>query len=116
MIDNQSQKIVVVVRSDLDLPVGKWVAQGIHAVLRVHKTVSYDHQGDLPVCIVCSVKSREELISLHQRALQYDLPSAVQFDAGHNHLDSGTPTALCIGPATPALVDQVTRKLRIWKD
>lgn len=118
-------KIVVVVRKDLDLPLGKWIAQAVHATLRVEhgimtniKEFHCQYMNDSshqPICVVCYVKSESELYKLRDKAQNAGLPCAVQVDAGHNFVQAGTPTCLAIGPAPESDVNQVTKRLQLLK-
>jgi len=117
-------KTVVVVRKDLDLPLGKWIAQAIHSTLRVEhgslnmREFHYQYMNDdsyQPICVVCYVKSESELNKLRDKAWNAGLPCAVQVDAGHNFVQAGTPTCLTIGPAPESEVNKVTKRLQLLK-
>jgi len=113
-------KTVIVVRKDLELLTGKWIAQAVHAAMcsatmRV-RVVPYDlNVVELPVCIVCYVKSEKQLLTLVEKAKASGVPWALQKDAGHNFVEPNTPTVLCIGPAPTSEVDSLTKNLQLLK-
>lgn len=115
-------KTVIVVREDLDLPVGKWIAQAVHASSRVYSDIadlggknSYTDEENMPVCIVCSVKTEEKLLNLYKKVVAAGVPAALQVDAGHNYLHPGTTTVLCIGPGPDPAINKLTKRLRLYR-
>ena len=120
---SESLKTVIVVRRDLELPVGKWIAQSVHAAMRTLNTETlttialselYEHIKP-PICIVCYVNSEAQLINLHEKAKSSGVPCGLQRDAGHNFVEPGTITVLCIGPAPQSKIDPITKKLQLLK-
>lgn len=116
-------KTVIVVRKDLDLPVGKWIAQAVHAVLRAANqkvllqmamSSLYDHI-EAPVCVVCYVKNERQLLKLQEKVKQAKIAYGLQRDAGHNFVEPGTPTVLCIGPDEAEKMEPITKKLQVLK-
>lgn len=120
----KKQKIVIVIRRDLDLSPGKLIAQAVHAALRVGKLPQYPSQfssvadeafGPEPICIVCYVKREKDLISLGERAVLAGLPCGLQTDAGFTEVEKGTITALAIGPDEEEKINRITKGLQIFK-
>ena len=114
-------KTVIVVREDLDLPVGKWIAQAVHASSRVYNDMtpmtgknSYKNKENMPVCIVCSVKTEKKLLNLYKKVVAAGVPVALQIDEGHNYLQPGTLTVLCIGPGPEVEINKLTKRLRLY--
>lgn len=119
----EAQKTVIVVRKDLELPMGKWVAQAVHAALRAVTNEArsmmalseiYEHYP-APICIVCYVKNETKLLNLTEKVKKARLPYGLQRDAGHNFVEAGTPTVLCIGPASESEINEVTKRLQLLK-
>ena len=75
--------------------------------------------SQLPVCIVCYVKSEKALLGLYEKARGY-IRTGLQVDAGHNEVDKGTVTSLCLGPVTSQsdleFLNEITRNLQTLKD
>ena len=120
MTKPEPYKTVIVVRKDLELPTGKWIAQAVHAALRVQKTSMFhqEYLNDdeyLPICIVCYVKKESDFEKLKKKCDENYVQYAVQYDAGYNHVPAGTPTCMCIGPAPVSLVDKATKRLQLLK-
>ena len=114
MVVGDMVKIVIVVRKDLELSTGKWIAQATHAALRTNTCPDY-HNNDV-VCIVKYVKSEKKLLDLYDECRYSGMPCGLQVDSGHNEVDPDTPTVLCVGPADADEVDKLTRKLQLLKD
>jgi peptidyl-tRNA hydrolase, PTH2 family len=121
MNDSEPQKMVVVVRKDLELPTGKWIAQAVHSAVRScvkqiklqpKLSALYEHTSS-PICIVCSVKTEKQLLNLLKKAREVGVPCGLQRDAGHNFVDVNTPTVLCIGPAPQSQIDPLTKRLQL---
>jgi len=118
------QKIVIVIRRDLNLSPGKLIAQGVHAAFRVGKLPDYPNKfsskaeeafGPEPICIVCYVKREKDLISLGEQAALAGVPCGLQTDAGFTEVEEGTITALAIGPDDEEKVNMITKGLQLFK-
>jgi PTH2 family peptidyl-tRNA hydrolase len=123
MIPIDKLKTVIVVRKDLELPTGKWIAQAVHAAMRaanqralIQMKMSdlYDHLHT-PVCIVCYVKNEGQLLKLYEKVKAAGIAHGLQRDAGHNFVEPNTPTVLCIGPDEEAKMEPFTKKLQLLK-
>ncbi len=110
-------KQVILVREDLKLTKGKMSAQSSHAsvgaVLKSHKDdiVKWQNQGMKKV--VLRVADKEELYKYKQLAEDAGLVVALITDAGHTHLEPGTPTCAGIGPDKAEKIDKVTGNLSL---
>lgn len=118
MTETEPYKTVIVVRKDLELPTGKWIAQAVHAALRAPMNISFHYTNNndlLPVCIVCYVKDGSKFSKLADKCRKEKVPFTFQVDAGHNYVEAGFTTCMCIGPAPVSVVDKVTRRLQLLK-
>jgi PTH2 family peptidyl-tRNA hydrolase len=120
-------KQVIVLRKDLNMRKGKMVAQGAHASMRAILNgarrdgdaliIPLDARNEPWLCgrfkkICVSVNSESELLTLHQRALDTGLITALIRDPGLTEFD-GVPTytALAIGPDEDVKIDELTKDL-----
>lgn len=127
-------KQIIAVRTDLEMDIGKVVAQASHASLgNVLAAMNKDTDVwtlDLAsdeemkswltgkfVKIAVSVKSEAKLLALHQKALDAGLRSTLIQDAGRT-VFNGVPTYTClaIGPHFADRVDPVTKKYPLLKE
>jgi PTH2 family peptidyl-tRNA hydrolase len=63
--------------------------------------------------IVVSVDSKQDLLDLHIRALDQELPCFIVSDAGLTELPPNTTTALAIGPGPDDIIDPITGDLKL---
>ncbi|KAJ9461123.1 Peptidyl-tRNA hydrolase [Diplonema papillatum] len=113
-------KMMLVLRRDLGMSVGKMVAQGAHAAVGSTGAAARSHRewhdrwlGSGAAKIAVGVESEDELLGLQAQAVSLDLPSCVVRDAGRTEVESGTVTALAIGPCPHRVVDPITRELKL---
>ena len=106
-------KIVIVVRTDLELSLGKVIAQAVHSAMRTQFRTDYSR--DDITCIVCYVKSQEKLMRLHELALHEGVVCGLQVDRGLSEVEPNTPTVLCLGPDEPEKVNLITGRLQLLK-
>jgi len=111
-------KLVIVIRTDLKMTLGKTAAQAGHAAVSAAEKTRKEHprwwrswmeEGQCK--IVVKVDSEESLLNVEEEAKASGLPSEIISDMGLTELKPGTKTALGIGPAPSILIDKVTRKL-----
>lgn len=123
MNKKEAYKIVIVLRKDLELPAGKWIAQAVHSTLRISSKflnqVSlnqeyFNEREMLPTCIVTYVKNEKELLSLVEKAKQQNISFGLQRDVGFNFLNPDTITCLALGPDKKSKIDKLTKRLRVW--
>ena len=114
-------KQVIVLRSDLNMSIGKLISQACHASLEASETAKrlkpriwrkWRVEGAKKV--VVKVDSLEELRRLDSKARALKLPSALIVDRGLTQLPPGTTSALGIGPAIASIVDKVTVTLKLF--
>jgi PTH2 family peptidyl-tRNA hydrolase len=122
-------KQVIVMRADLNIGRGKMVAQGAHAsgmflVHRLMELASDYHakvppeemiwmtQGMTKICV--AVDSEAELLAIAAKAKEAGLRVHVITDAGRTEFNGmPTKTSVAIGPNDAAVVDAITRHLRL---
>lgn len=136
-------KQVIVVRTDLKMPMGKVGAQIAHASMKVFfDRIAPDRSGlldpptggemDAEICIlttrpmwdwatneafakICVVaRSEEELLEVYEKAQKAGIPSALIEDIGRT-VFKGVPTKTCcaIGPDDPSKIDPITGHMRL---
>lgn len=108
-------KQVIILRRDLSMSKGKYVAQGAHASIGAYESASQDvidsWESEGQKKIALGVDGRENLESLVREAQTRDLPTHLVHDAGETELAPGTMTALAIGPGPQTDIDAITGDL-----
>ncbi len=111
-------KLVIAVRSDLDLSRGKLAVQVAHAAVMAaleakarHRKWFAEWTAEGQKKVVVKGGSLPELRALRAKARSMHLPTALVEDAGFTELPPGTVTCVGIGPGPNAIVDQVTGHL-----
>jgi peptidyl-tRNA hydrolase, PTH2 family len=109
-------KLVIAVRTDLGMSVGKTAAQVAHAAvmatllaLGTPDLEEWLLQGQTKV--VVRVPSLEELRQRVARARQAGVRTAPVADAGHTELEPGTESCCAFGPASDVALEPVTGDL-----
>jgi peptidyl-tRNA hydrolase, PTH2 family len=116
-------KQVIVLRRDLNMRLGKAVAQGAHASMMwllgdadalgvANDLAAWARTGMTKICV--RADSEMQLLELHKKAVELGLRSYYVVDAGRTEFH-GEPTftALAVGPGPEELVDQVTGGLKL---
>ncbi len=110
-------KLVVVVRTDLDMRKGKIAAQVAHAALYAERGTSSSvldaWKANLERIVVLKTDNSESLASLSYLAAANGLKVYPVFDAGFTAVAPGTLTCLAIGPDEEGKVDAVTGSLKL---
>lgn len=110
-------KLVLVVRKDLKMGVGKIAAQcshaSIHAYQNSKKTTLFWWALSGQKKIVVSCLSEEALYEVRDKANTLGVSTNLVRDAGHTQVDPGTITVMAVGPAKEELVDQITGDLKL---
>jgi peptidyl-tRNA hydrolase len=110
--------MMIVVRKDLNLGVGKIAAQVGHALLGAYKKgikssneviTKWEEEKRMKIF---SVKSDEELQRLSEEAKKLELNYHLVRDAGKTQVQRGTHTALCIGPVLEAKIEALYKDLK----
>jgi len=112
-------KMIVCIRTDLNMSPGKVAAQSCNASLAAYRLSDksvlkqWEAQGEPVICL--SVESDAHLDGILMAAATAGLVVAAQFDAGRTEVDPNTRTCGAIGPFYNTVVDTVTRSLRLYK-
>lgn len=113
-------KLVVVVRDDIKMSVGKLAAQVAHAAVtcaleaKSRKTKWFSEwlkEGQRKV--VLRAEDLDQLRALKDSAMRAGLPNALITDAGLTELAPNTITCLGIGPAPESILDPITGSLQL---
>lgn len=119
IISDEMYKQVIVIRKDLKMSEGKKCAQSAHASLgafrKAKKSVVSQWEKHGEKKIVLEIGSRNDLLKLFEKAKKEKLPVSLVKDAGLTELESGTVTALGIGPDESKKIDKITGKLKLLK-
>jgi peptidyl-tRNA hydrolase, PTH2 family len=111
-------KMVIVLRTDLDMSIGKMIAQACHAAVACSeesKRTQTKHwrrwmdEGAKKVAL--QAESMEELEELARKAEKLNIAYVLIQDAGHTEVPAGTTTCLGVGPHQEQFVDKVTGNL-----
>ena len=122
-------KQVIVMRHDLKMRRGKQIAQGSHASmsficrrLQMNGSVSLEDFNEVQrtwltgafAKICCRVNSEEELMNIHDKAIEAGLEVHLITDSGKTEFH-GQPTRTClaIGPDVSERIDAVTGHLEL---
>jgi PTH2 family peptidyl-tRNA hydrolase len=111
-------KQAIVARADLGMGEGKLAAQVAHASLMAYENAAdadareWKRSGQKKV--VLKVGSERDLYEIQEEAKAAGLPTGLVRDAGHTQLEPDTPTAVAVGPASDAAVDEVTGSLSLY--
>ncbi|XP_027197854.1 peptidyl-tRNA hydrolase 2, mitochondrial-like [Dermatophagoides pteronyssinus] len=117
---DEEYKMVLVIRNDLKMGKGKACAQCSHAAVLAYKQArkSINLLKKWSDCgqrkVVVKVDSEQELLNIMQNARKNGLISVLIQDAGRTQVESGTKTAIAIGPAKGSLIDKVTGHLKLY--
>jgi len=129
-------KQVIVIRKDLNMRRGKQISQGCHGSLGgvlnlMTKTENNgkfkyelefekgsfldDWLNGIFTKITCVVNSEEELLELHNKALEMNIPTILITDAGRTEFNGvPTKTCICIGPYHSEEIDKITSYLKLY--
>ncbi len=111
-------KMVIVMRTDLNMSVGKMIAQACHAAVNCSeecKRTQTKHwrrwrdEGAKKVAL--QADSFEELEELAKKAESLDITYVLIQDAGYTEVAPGTTTCIGIGPHQEQFIDKVTGNL-----
>lgn len=111
-------KMVIVMRTDLNMSVGKMIAQACHAAVGCSEEAKRSQtkhwrrwmdEGAKKVAL--QADSLEELEELATKAESLNITYVLIQDAGHTEVAPGTTTCLGIGPHQEQFIDKVTGSL-----
>lgn len=101
-------KLVILMRNDLNMSVGKMVAQAGHAVAAADEILP---EGCAIVAL--QVSSAKQLEELTDKALRNGIDACRIQDAGRTEVPPGTFTCGYIGPALDKSIDKITGQLKL---
>ena len=122
VFSNQSQyKMVIIVRTDLKMSIGKTSAQVAHAVLGAYKLSLQNNITKVnnwenfsgQAKIVLAVDGKEQLFDIQKKAKENGLITCLIHDAGRTQVAPNTPTCCAIGPDTVENIDKITGNLKL---
>jgi peptidyl-tRNA hydrolase, PTH2 family len=110
-------KQAIVIRTDLKMGKGKIASQVAHAsvegVGRSSKARIDAWKSEGMKKVILKVSSEEEIFLLYERAKKEKLVSTIIRDAGRTQIESGSVTALAVGPDEDEKVNKVTGHLKL---
>ncbi len=111
-------KQTIAARADLGMGEGKLAAQVAHASLMAYEDApdrdGRSWKGEGQTKVVVKVDGERALFEVNEAAERAGLPHAVVRDAGRTQLESGTATAVAVGPAAEDAVDRITGDLPLY--
>jgi peptidyl-tRNA hydrolase, PTH2 family len=117
--EEERYKLVFLVRTDLNMGVGKIAAQVGHATIGAYKQCSSDvldkWEESGQAKIVLQVDSLDQLLLLDQFAQSLGLKTYPVQDAGRTQVEPGTTTVCSIGPDAESKINQVTGSLKLYR-
>ena len=113
--------MVIVVRNDLKMSIGKTAAQVGHAVLGAYQRsmnknallVNNWQNFSGQAKIVLQVNSEKELKDIEDNAKKNGLITCLIHDAGRTEVAPNTPTCCAIGPDLVSNIDKITGNLKL---
>ena len=114
-------KMVIVVRRDLKMSIGKTAAQVAHAAVGAYQ-ISLSNNSNIildwenysgQAKIVLGVENENELFEIKKKADMAGLVSCLIHDAGRTELQPNTATCCAIGPDLVQKIDEITGKLKL---
>ena len=118
MFEMFKKKMVIVVRSDLQMSTGKTAAQAAHVAVRAAEQASdvnkiiWKHLNK-ETKIVLQVKTKDDLISLIKQSKAAGIPFSAIKDAGRTEIEPNTLTAIALGPDDADKIDRLTGSLKL---
>lgn len=117
-------KQVIIVRKDLNMSMGKAIAQGAHAsttacrdnakidASKFYNTfLNWEATGQTK--IVLGIKNEAALVNLIAKAREANLPCSLIKDEGRTEFPEPTITCGAIGPFDAAEIDKLTKRLQL---
>lgn len=120
-------RMTLIVRQDLKMGKGKAAAQCLHATLALYKKITnpespaYNPEmvkrweyGNGQAKITLQVPDEETMDILFAQAISLGINSYVVHDAGRTQIAAGSSTVLGLGPAPKAVIDEITKELKLY--
>ncbi|XP_028168349.1 peptidyl-tRNA hydrolase 2, mitochondrial-like [Ostrinia nubilalis] len=117
---NSEYKVVLVVRTDLNMSKGKIAAQCGHAAVGVFEKAQRKDPAGLrcwqrtgQAKIALKTDSLDEVMQIAENAKKMGLITSMIRDAGRTQIAANSVTVLGVGPAPKDIVDKVTGHLKL---
>ncbi|KAJ3635917.1 hypothetical protein MTP99_008787 [Tenebrio molitor] len=117
---SHNTKMVIIVRSDLNMGKGKIASQAAHAAVSLYASAAKSSSPHLKTWLFCGqpkvvlkVDSHAALTDLYDNAITHKLNACAIYDAGRTQLHRGTLTAVGFGPDRVEDVDELTKSLKL---
>ena len=116
-------KMVLVIRTDLNMGKGKAAAQCAHAAIDLYKKANkrtpklltqWESFGQAKVTLKAPEGGEKALEHLQRQAEGEGLAAVIVRDAGRTQIESGSATVLGIGPGPSEIIDKVTGHLKLY--
>merc|ERR1712110_1130332 len=120
---SMDNKMVLVVRTDLQMGKGKVAAQCAHAAVDLYKKSlvkcpklvrQWETFGQAKITLKAPEGGEDGLKILKKQAEEIGLCAVIIHDAGHTQVKSGAATVLGIGPGPADIIDKVTGHLKLY--
>ena len=118
---SHDNKMVFVIRTDLNMTKGKVAAQCAHAAIMCYKQASKEtpqllKQWEVFGQTKITVKADDltALNELQSKAKSMGIVAAIVRDAGRTQVESGSATVLGIGPAPSSAINEITGHLKLY--
>ncbi|KAF9133400.1 hypothetical protein BGW39_009823 [Mortierella sp. 14UC] len=117
----EEYKMVLIIRTDLNMGKGKAAAQCCHATLANYKELNkkspktlarWEYFGQAKVTL--KVDNEEDMLLLQAQAMSIGLAAHSIRDAGRTQIAAGSRTVLAIGPGPISVVNSITGKLKLY--
>lgn len=115
-------KMVVIIRTDLQMGRGKIASQAAHAAILLYQSSAENKDPCLQTWLRCGQPKvilkvdndcENTLLTMYQKALDNHLNVCQVQDAGRTQVVEGTLTAIGIGPNKVEEVDKITSSLKL---
>lgn len=110
-------KLVLVVRKDLKMGVGKIASQCSHASVMAYQkcgrimSLRWALSGHKKIVVECP--DEETLYKLRDNAKEKRILTNIIHDAGHTQVAPNTATVLAVGPGKEELLNEITGHLKL---
>ena len=118
---SQPVKMVLVVRSDVQMGCGKVAAQCSHAAIALHKLSIEKDNPHLKAWfkngqpkIVLKTNLESNLRNIFEQCKRSNMTACLIFDAGKTELEASTLTVLGIGPDYNDVIDKLTGDFKLY--
>lgn len=117
-----STKMVIIIRTDINMGKGKIASQAAHAAVSLYQSSkessnpylkSWLRFGQPKIVLKVETQCEQTLENVFQTALKSNLTACLIRDAGRTQISTGTITAVGIGPAKIDEIDKITKDFKL---